>query len=56
MAKKSPVKICIIKQIPNREPKFHQSEILIGAGRSTRALFIIFIKGWILRVVIGDKK
>jgi len=45
MAKKRPVRVWIIKQSPNREPKFHQAEIFEGAGKSTRALFIILNKG-----------
>lgn len=39
----------MIKHNPNKEPKFHQAEILEGAGRSTRALFAIFNKGWVFR-------
>jgi len=31
------------------EPKFHQIDRLGGAGRSTKALFAIFAKGWDLR-------
>lgn len=34
-----------MRQRPRREPKFHQAEILIGAGRSTNALFAIFSRG-----------
>ena len=49
MAKKRPVKIWIPRHNPRREPKFHQAEILIGAGRSTKALFIILSKGCVLR-------
>lgn len=45
MAKNSPVIIWIIKQRPNKEPKFHQAEILIGAGKSTKALLAIFNRG-----------
>jgi hypothetical protein len=37
MAKNSPVRICTIKQSPKRDPKFHQEEILEGAGKSTKA-------------------
>lgn len=45
MVKKIPVKICIIKHRPNNEPKFHHLEILEGAGKSIKALFIILNKG-----------
>ena len=37
--------IWIIKHRPRRDPKFHQTEMLEGAGRSTRASFAIFNKG-----------
>lgn len=48
------MRICRIKQIPSREPKFHQDEIFDGAGRSINALFTIFISGWVFRIfVIG---
>ena len=42
----------MIKHNPNRDPKFHHAEILIGAGRSTKALFAILISGWVLRILI----
>jgi hypothetical protein len=45
MARNNPVKICNIKHRPSKEPKFHQLEILEGAGRSINALFIIFKSG-----------
>jgi hypothetical protein len=35
----------VVKQSPNKEPKFHHAEILIGAGRSTKALLAILAKG-----------
>ena len=38
-----------IKQRPSREPKFHHTEILEGAGRSTSASLAIFSSGWVLR-------
>ena len=41
--------IWALRQTPNNDPKFHQDEILIGAGRSTKELLIILIKGWVLR-------
>lgn len=49
MAKKSPVRIWVIKQRPRREPKFHHTEIFEGAGRSTSAWFAIFSRGWVFR-------
>ena len=52
MARNKPVRICIIKQRPRREPKFHQAEILTGAGRSVTALFAIFIRGWVFRRLV----
>lgn len=45
MARKIPVTIWIIKHSPNRDPKFHNVEILEGEGKSIKALFIILIKG-----------
>lgn len=45
MARKSPVRIWEAKQSPSREPKFHQTEMFEGAGRSTRASFAIFSRG-----------
>lgn len=41
--------IWIIKQRPNKEPKFHQAEILDGAGKSTNALLAILNNGWLRR-------
>ena len=35
----------IIRQIPRREPKFHQFEIFEGGGRSISALLMILITG-----------
>lgn len=45
MAKNNPVTIWIPKHNPNKDPKFHQAEILAGVGKSTRELFIILING-----------
>ncbi len=42
----------MIKQIPNSEPKFHQAEMLEGAGRSINEWLIILIKGWDLRKLV----
>lgn len=49
MAKNNPVKIWVTRQIPKRDPKFHQAEMFTGAGRSTNALLAILIKGCDLR-------
>ncbi len=42
MASSRPVRIWVMRQTANREPKFHQAEMLDGAGRSIRELLIIF--------------
>lgn len=52
MARNSPVRICAIKQIPNREPKFHHEEIFEGAGRSIKELLTIFINGCVFRMLV----
>lgn len=49
MARNRPVRICAIRQSPSSEPKFHQTEMLEGAGRSTNASFAIFKRGCVLR-------
>ena len=49
MANSSPVTICVIKQIPNRDPKFHQVEMFDGVGRSISESLTIFSRGWFLR-------
>jgi hypothetical protein len=41
--------IWIIRRRPKRDPKFHQMEIFIGAGRSTIAVFKILRRGAFLR-------
>lgn len=43
--------ICVIRQTPRREPKFHQYEMFDGVGRSINELLIIFNMGWVFRVV-----
>lgn len=43
------MRICEIKHSPKREPKFHQAEMLEGAGRSARASLVIFNRGWVFR-------
>lgn len=52
MARNNPVRIWVIKQSPRREPKFHQTEMLEGAGRSTSASFAIFRRGWVFRRLV----
>lgn len=49
MARKRPVRIWAARQSPSRDPKFHQTEMFEGAGRSTRASFAIFRRGWVFR-------
>lgn len=41
--------ICVTKQIPRRDPKFHQIEMFDGVGRSIRESLMIFRRGWFLR-------
>jgi len=45
MARKRPLRIWVPRHKPSKEPKFHQAEILEGAGRSTTAPEAIFSKG-----------
>ena len=40
-----PVKICVIKHNPKREPKFHKNEIDFGVGISIRDELTINIIG-----------
>jgi hypothetical protein len=42
----------VTRQSPKMDPKFHQEEMLMGAGRSIRALLAILIRGWCLRNII----
>ena len=42
----------MIKQSPRSEPKFHQTEMLEGAGRSARASFAIFNRGCVFRRLV----
>lgn len=50
MANRSPVRICVIKQIPSKDPKFHQAEMFGGVGRSIRELLTILSSGWDFRM------
>ena len=43
--------ICATRQIPNRDPKFHQLLIVDGVGKSTRASFAILNKECLFLVV-----
>ena len=52
MARKRPVRICRIRQIPSREPKFHHAEILDGAGRSMNEWLIILMRGCDFRMLV----
>ena len=45
MARKIPLIIWITRQRPRSEPKFHQNEMLEGAGRSISEKFTILIRG-----------
>lgn len=42
----------MIRQTPNREPKFHQDEILEGAGKSMNEWLIILISGCVFRMFV----
>jgi len=50
MAKNTPVKIWITRHNPSNDPKFHQVDKLLGAGRSNKLPFITLITGWIFRM------
>jgi len=50
MARKIPVKIWVIRHIPNSEPKFHQFLMFRGVGKSTNEFLIILITGFSLRI------
>lgn len=49
MASSRPVRIWVIRQMPRREPKFHQAEMFGGVGRSINELLTIFRRGWDFR-------
>lgn len=51
MASNRPVRICVIRQMPSRDPKFHQAEMFEGVGRSIRELLIIFNRGCDFRIL-----
>ena len=51
MASSRPVRIWVMRQTANREPKFHQAEMVDGAGRSISELLIIFSRWWDFRML-----
>lgn len=58
MARNRPVMTWMTRQRPNMDPKFHQIDRLLGAGRSISLLLAILIAGWVFRIGlnIGPKK
>ena len=50
MARKRPVKIWITRHRPSSDPKFHHEDRFLGAGKSTRALFMILMAGCDFRI------
>lgn len=50
MASNRPVRIWVSRQMPRRDPKFHQAEMFEGAGRSIKELLTIFNRGWDFRM------
>lgn len=44
------MRIWVIRQIPRRDPKFHQAEMFEGEGRSIRELLMILSRGWDFRM------
>lgn len=46
MARKRPIRVCKIRQIPSSDPKSHHAEILEGGGRSIKELLVILSRGW----------
>jgi hypothetical protein len=50
MARNSPVTICATRQIPNKDPKFHQPLIVDGVVKSTSASFAILNRGCLFRM------
>lgn len=52
MARNSPVRIWMARQMPSSEPKFHHDEILDGAGRSTSESLIILNSGCDFRMFV----
>jgi hypothetical protein len=50
MVRNNPVRICMIRQIPISDPKFHHPLIVEGVGKSTTAPFAILISGCLFRM------
>ena len=46
MASRRPVRICVARQMPRSDLKFHQAGMLEGVGKSIRELLIISSRGW----------
>jgi hypothetical protein len=53
MARNRPVISCIVRQRPRSEPKFHQAEMFLGAGKSTTAAFSGLKRGKVFRMGLG---
>lgn len=45
MANSRPVTICVMRQMPRRDPKFHQAEMFDGVGRSIKESLMVFSRG-----------
>ena len=43
------MRICVARHSPSNDPKFHHTEMLEGAGRSTTASLAILSRGWVFR-------
>lgn len=52
MARNSPVKIWMARQMPSSEPKFHHEEIFDGAGRSISESLMILNNGCDFRMFV----
>lgn len=52
MARNRPVRICTARHTASSEPKFHQEEMLEGAGRSMNVSFTILNRGWDFRMLV----
>lgn len=51
MASSKPVRIWVTRQMPSRDPKFHQAEMFEGVGKSIRELLITFSRGCDFRML-----
>lgn len=52
MARNRPVRICRIKQVASRDPKFHHAEMFDGVGKSINVLLMILASGWVFRMLV----